>query len=491
LKFNLYIFFLILIPASPVFSDEPENLEYARLNTAVKKVAEDKALSHGFFGFCAMDVKTGKIIAQHNSDQSLIPASTMKAVTTATSLLIWGGKHRFSTRIEYDGYIDSDCVLHGNIYIKGGGDPTLGSLFFNDEKERFNFLKDWTKAVFEAGITKINGSVIADDKIFNGEWIPSGWSWGDIGNYYGAGAAGLSIFDNIFEIEFSTRGAGEKASIKKIKPGIPYMVLINEVYAAQTSSDNSFLYGAPASFERIIRGTIPAGASSFKVKGAIPDPPLLAASAFDEVMKFYGIEISGNPSTVSRTENQNWIKNKRQLLDEFHSPYLDSIVYWTNMKSINSYAENMINHIGLYKNKIGDTQAGTRAVTEYWKSNGIDTNGLFIADGSGLSRSNGITARQLTGIMKYMAGTAQFEPFYNSLPVAGRTGSLASLCRGTPAENNLRAKSGYINRVRAYTGYVTDKKGNMIAFSMIANNFTCQPSEMKGKLEKIMVAMAE
>jgi D-alanyl-D-alanine carboxypeptidase/D-alanyl-D-alanine-endopeptidase (penicillin-binding protein 4) len=90
-----------------------------------------------------------------------------------------------------------------------------------------------------------------------------------------------------------------------------------------------------------------------------------------------------------------------------------------------------------------------------------------------------------------MSRDKNFNAFYNSLPVAGKSGSLGSLCEGTCAENNLRAKSGYITRARGYAGYVKNKKGEMLCFSVIANNYECSPLEMKRKLEKILVAIAE
>ncbi|HET6245241.1 MAG: D-alanyl-D-alanine carboxypeptidase/D-alanyl-D-alanine-endopeptidase [Bacteroidetes bacterium] len=488
--FVISVIFLFVI--SPLLSQQSkDNLlnKQLVLQQLVNKTGADKDLKNGSFGFYAIDTKTGTVLIEYNSNQSLIPASTMKAVTTAASLELFGSKHRFKTTLEYDGYIDSECVLQGNLYIKGGGDPSIGSSFlFN--KNRFEFLTSWTNAVFASGISGINGSIVGDDEIFSGELIPSTWTWGDIGNYYGACSSGLSVFDNVYEIEFSSGNIGDLVKVKNILPFIPYMQLKSEVKASSVSSDNSIIFGAPNSPHRIIRGEIPSGRTSFFVKGAMPEPPLLAAFAFNEVLKKNGMKISGEPSTINRI-NTNSKRQKRIQIADFYSPFLIEIINWTNLKSVNLFAEHLLNHIGLLKLKSGESQAGAKALTEFWRSKGIDTQGMFIADGSGLSRANGITAKQLAEVMKYMTGSSEFEFFYNSLAIAGISGSIANICQGTSAGNNLRAKSGYINRVRSYTGYVNNKSGNLIAFAMIANNYTCSPAEMKSKMEKIMVAMSE
>ena len=462
------------------------------INIALDSLKSDKDLRNSSIGFCALDTKTGTIIAELNSQQTLVPASNMKIVTTAAVLEIFGKNYQFKTFLQYDGYIDSACVLQGNIYIKGGGDPTLGSNLFQKNNTNLFFLTHWTNAISQLGIHKIKGAIIADDELFSGEAIPSTWIWGDIGNYYGAGASALSIFDNNYEIEFETGDkSGEKTVVKTITPCIPYLDLKNEVLSSEIADDNSCIFGAPLSEERIIKGSIPINTKSFKVRGAIPTPPLLAAMVLDEHLKSYGISVSKNPKTIQHSTFNIQHSKLKITFDTLYSPTLDTIIYWTNMKSINSYCENILNHIGLEKNKIGSTASGTFALKEFWKSKGIDTQGMFLSDGSGLSRNNGITAFQLSQIMKYMTTSKEYFSFYKSLPVAGRSGTLASLCIGTAAEGNLRAKSGSMSRVRAYTGFVTTKKGNQLAFAMIVNNYNCSAEEMKKKFEKLMIVMAE
>ncbi|MGL5890425.1 MAG: D-alanyl-D-alanine carboxypeptidase, partial [Bacteroidia bacterium] len=157
------------------------------------------------------------------------------------------------------------------------------------------------------------------------------------------------------------------------------------------------------------------------------------------------------------------------------------------------YAEQLLRTIGFVKGKSGRTEDGAAVVMNFWKQQGIDTKGMFMNDGSGLSRSDAVTTRQQSEALRIITKwpKKEYEAFKHSLPVAGKSGSLASLCKGSFAENNLIAKSGYITRARGYTGYVKTRSGKLVCFSLLANNYTCTATEMKKKLEKILVAVAE
>jgi len=143
-------------------------------------------------------------------------------------------------------------------------------------------------------------------------------------------------------------------------------------------------------------------------------------------------------------------------------------------------------------NKKGETEAGAEAITEFWKQAGMDTKGLFIHDGCGLSRYNGVSTEHLVYILCYMKKSGkEYNTFYESLPIAGKSGTVRSLCKGTAAQDNLRAKSGTIEKVKAYAGYVTTKSGKELAFAMIANNYEIKAGEVTDLFEALMIAMAD
>jgi D-alanyl-D-alanine carboxypeptidase/D-alanyl-D-alanine-endopeptidase (penicillin-binding protein 4) len=167
-----------------------------------------------------------------------------------------------------------------------------------------------------------------------------------------------------------------------------------------------------------------------------------------------------------------------------------ALVTLTNLHSNNLFAEHLSKQIGLARYHSGHSESGCKAVLEFWKSKGIDTEGMFLYDGCGVSRYDGITSRQLAEMLYYMTTSPSFSTFYNSLPLAGVSGTLAKYMKGTKAEGNLRAKTGSISRVKSYAGYVRTVSGKRFIFSILVNNFTCSGPEMVKKLEKIMVDMA-
>jgi D-alanyl-D-alanine carboxypeptidase/D-alanyl-D-alanine-endopeptidase (penicillin-binding protein 4) len=128
----------------------------------------------------------------------------------------------------------------------------------------------------------------------------------------------------------------------------------------------------------------------------------------------------------------------------------------------------------------------------FWKSKGMDVGGMSLNDGSGLSRYNTVTAKQMVFMLKYMKTKSKnFDSFYESMPVAGVNGTVKSLCLNSFAENNMHLKSGSIRYVAAYAGYVKTKSGRETAFFIDMNNYNCTSSEARKKLEKVLIALAE
>ena len=458
----------------------------------LQKFAADAELKNASISFYALDLDSNKIIAGLSPNLSLVPASTMKLVTTSTALEILGPNKRFPTSIKYAGEIDTACrILNGNIYIIGGGDPCLGSERF--EGYYGDVINKWAKKIIELGIDSIKGKVIGDATIFNEQMIPSTWIWGDLGNYYGAGPCGLSIYENKCKIELTSGNKGDSTEITYIYPYIPNLEFDNYVKSMLTKKDESYIFDAPYQENRIIKGGIPLNKKEFIIKGSIPDPAYLAAFELDMELRKLGIKIA-NPSTTIRkikANNEALTNSKKKNITTTWSPKLSSIIEWTNTYSINLYAEHIMNQIGVYKYGSVDTVSGTQATTDFWKKNGLDIDGFYINDGSGLSRFNAISAKQLVGILKHMNESENKESFYNTLPIAGKSGTLRSVGKGTAAEGKVHAKSGYMTRVRSYAGYVKTKNKRNIAFALIVNNFNCTPYQMKKKMEKIMIKLAE
>lgn len=479
---------LIVITCSflPVFSFSQT------LSREIENLKKDVAMKHASWSVYVINSRNDSVIADYNGNTSLIPASTLKIVTTSAALGMLGSDYVFKTQIQYDGVLDTvSGVLKGNLYIVGGGDPTLESSYFKEKKDSLTTIERWALILKAKGIKKIEGAIIGDAEIFEDNLIPTQWIWGDIGNYFGAGASGLSYHDNKYIVNFKSGSLGSKTTINSIQPPVEDLQFINKVTAGG-SDDSAFIYGSPYSSYRKAEGTIPPNKKNYEVEGSIPDPALACAQTLEKELKKLQVSISQKATTAKQLkENNEYTISNRKNIYTYYSPTLEKIVYWTNMKSVNLYAEHLLKFISYKKTGFGTEAKGTQIVTAYWKDRGVDVSGFTMTDGCGLARANVITTKTEAQILCKMIKDKNFDVFFKSFPVAGKSGSLGNLCEGSFAENNMRAKSGYITMARGYAGYVKNRKGDLLCFSLIANNYECSPTEMKRKLEKILIAIAD
>ena len=235
----------------------------------------DSSLTHASVSLCVADAESGDIIIDYNSGISLTPASVMKLITSAAALELLGPDYTFKTSVGYTGKLNKRWGrLKGNIIITGGGDPALGSKYFSDHYD--DFLQDWVTEIKKLGIKRIKGRVITDDSYYDYLPVPAKWLWEDAGNYYGAGAYGLSVFDNTYEIHFKTLSDSSLPVINKIIPDECRFELSNFLIASGTT-DEGYVFAAPYSTSGWIAGTIPVNQEDFVLKASITDPPLLLA----------------------------------------------------------------------------------------------------------------------------------------------------------------------------------------------------------------------
>ena len=189
----------------------------AQVPAAAKTLLKMKETRGATFSMLVRDLSTGRVVAAYDTLRQVTPASVLKLVTTATALELLGPDYRFGTTIEHDGTILPDGTLDGNLFIRGGGDPSLGS----GHIEPTGFLEEWLAAIKKAGIRRIKGSVIADERFFDEEGISPKWLYEDMGSYYGAGCYGISAFDNLYRLKLKSYGVGTRPDILSTDPEIP------------------------------------------------------------------------------------------------------------------------------------------------------------------------------------------------------------------------------------------------------------------------------
>jgi len=462
------------------------------IQTSIEHFANDAALKHASISFKVIDLATGSSVSEFNPDVTLPTASTAKLFSTATAIDVLGPDYRATTRIYRDGEIDSAGVLNGAIWIRGGGDPSLGSKYFNEEAIQLDFLDSWVKQLKELGIKEINGAVIADASAFGYNGVPDGWNWVDLGNYYGAGPSGLSIYDNLVRYRFSVpSSSGQFVRVKSIEPNVPGLQFHNYILSSTRKGDNAYLYGAPYSLDRFGSGTLPIGSSNFLVKGSLPDPEMQFAHELCEALKRAGIKVSDGAQSVRSSDLTSKAKSYdgRVLLIEHKGEKLLDIINYTNMRSVNLFAEHMISLVGYEKTGNGSTRSGLQALENHWK-NYFSIDGMQINDGSGLSRMNAISAQHFVGLLQQMNKSKYAAEYLSSLPVAGKSGTLRSVCQGQAAQNRMIAKSGSMTRIKSYAGYINGVSGKRYAFALIVNNYTCSSSALKRKMEAVFNKIA-
>ena len=473
-------------------TDETTNNDLpANLKKLISQMNQDPVLRHGTWAFSLQDVSSGRQLAQVNPHKTLNVASSLKTLTTSAGLSILGNNFRFKTQIQYDGTLSGE-VVSGNVYVKGGGDPTLGSSLLGYSLDKT--MNQWIAALKKAGIRKIKGKLIIDETLFEENITPSGWIWSDMGNYYAAPAGAVNVLDNTYRLYLQpARKLNAAPKVLRTSPWIPRIRFVNHLKTAATrTGDQAYIHGAPYQNTRYINGTIPMG-GTFSIKGSIPDPGFYLGMVFRKKLIQSGMMTDKNKATTTRLMKQEnkQINHNRKLAHTHSSVPLRNLIKSLHLYSVNLYAEAIAKAIGIKQKNEGSTAAGTKAIETYWKGKGLASSGIYLQDGSGLSQSNGITVYQLAQVQQLTAKQPYFDNYYKSLPVAGLSGLMRNVGRGTRAQNNLRAKSGAMTRVIAFTGYYKNRAGQLRCFALAANQFTCKYSVMKAKLAKLMVAMVE
>ncbi len=468
-----------------VFSLKFVSAQTMHQNKNIEQFFNDQCVKNAPIGIYVSNYKTNQVLFEYNSEMCLTPASVLKLVTTAAATEILGIQHTFETKIWYSGTIINK-TLHGDIIITGGGDPTLGSKYFETQPTQTDFLKTWANAVKQTGIDTITGNIIADPNFYSDHDVPKSWVWEDLGNYYGAAAQGINLYDNTFEITFKTpAGINKKTQIIQVSPPIPNLEIDNRVRTSSDKRDLAIVYGDPGTNIRTIKGTLPQNREAFSIKASIPNPALLLAYEFKQSLSAKQIDINGKALCL-KTETDSAPKT---FIHCHTSPTLKQIIKQTNFESINLFAESLCKHIGYSIKNTASTDKGTEAITEFWESKGIDPGTLLMADGSGLSRYNAITAKTLTQILNYMQNKSQYaQIFESSVPVVGINGTQKYYFQYSHLKGKALAKTGSMTNIRSLAGYMTTQNGTPVSFSIIVNNFNCGSFVMAAKMEKIIEA---
>lgn len=462
----------------------------------------EASLSHPEFRAASVAVLAitagGDTLAAISPERMMLPASNLKLVTTGLALFSLGPEFRWDTGIGYDGEI-RDSVLYGNLYIIGGGDPTTGS-DCPAARPLPGLFADWTSMIRQAGIRRIEGHVIGDGRCFTDMPEQESWQYNDIGTYYGAGATGLSFFEN--RQNFSVRPGdhpGAPLDIRPEYPQSPWMRFRYECTTGKAGTGNSlYLYTSGLSPEGVIRGTFAEDRKPKTEEAANKFPEYTCAWYFWRYLQEEGIVCTGGPADTGPVFGPEGHlpagQDSLKLLGATQSPTLLQIAGETNRESNNFFAETIMKTLGMEYSGEGCYDSSYVAIYSLLEETGTGSEGLHLADGSGLSRQNYASPGFMCRFLKDMAGQPCFRDFLETLPYPGGPGTLQWIMQSCPQElkGRIRMKSGSMSGVRCYSGYIIPESGDMdgtVIFSIMVNNYTGRPWRLQSFLEDTIICL--
>ncbi len=438
----------------------------------------------------------GDTLLCHDSGRLLIPASNMKLVSTALAMHSLGPDYRYGTGIGYSGTIE-DGTLRGDLYIIGGGDPTIGS--DNPIATPLDTLFwEWMGMISDTGISHIEGNIVGDGRFFSGMDGHPTWEVCDAGTYYGTGTSGLSFYENVQDFNVSAgEKPGDPVNIEPGYPETPWMEFIYSCTTGKPGTGNS-LYFYPDSFYPCgeMRGSFAVDRQPRTEHAANRFPEYTLAWYFWRFLADNGIESEEGPADTGPVFGICAMpQDSLKIIGRTFSAPLSDIIAETNRKSNNLYAETLMKTLGKEYCGSGCYDSSYVAVRGLLEETGVTGHKTIIRDGSGLSRENLLSADFLCDLLMKMTLSPSFEDFFNSLPRPGGIGTLEYEMQSVPfsIKDRIRMKSGSMGGVRCLSGYIIPETGareDMIIFSLLVNGYTVPLYRIQRALDSIILSLA-
>jgi len=456
--------------------------------TAIKQIQSkiDKFYNDKFFesSLAAVDVYNltqKKILYQKNNKLLLHPASNMKILTSAAGLKYLGKEYEFKTSLYYEGEI-VDSVLYGHLFVVGGCDPDFTS----------NDLDDLTHSVQNLGIKKVTGNIYGDITFKDSLFWGNGWMWDDDPSTDAPYMSALNINDNAITITGEYNEFNNQLIFNSIHE-TNYIEIINHVNADSNKSGNRVLVDRDwinRTNRFFIGGSFSKNGfgrkNNYSEQFNVYKPETYFLTLFKESLERNGIKFSGDLKIKALGDSSNHIFT-------FLRSY-DSVIVNLNKTSDNLSAEMTL--LGLadkYFGKPASAKNGLKMIDSLIILCNLNPKDYRLVDGSGVSHYNLVTAELLLAVLKYFYYNEPelYEVLYNSFPIAGVDGTLENRMEKTKAGNNVHAKTGTISVVSSLSGDVKNKKGNMIAFSILVQNYNGNSKPARDFIDHVCELLAE
>ena len=431
---------------------------------------------NGNWGAIIVSLTRGDTLFSRDADAMMQPASTMKMYTSAVALDRFGPDFTFRTPVLRDGPLGPDGTLTGNLYLRGVGDPSLSARFWHDELP----MDALAREVAAAGVKRVHGAIIGDASAFDDKLLPDGWKTSYLGAAYAARVSALSLNENVVWIVVQPNGNKAQVRLEPASSTIP----------VESSVSISGGTGGRISASRrsdgtiVVRGSIGARSGPFRYSLVADNPALYTTGALRASLTKLGITVDGQTRLGTTPVNATQVA-------AVTSPPLAQIIGEMDRESINVVAELLFRAAGhAALNQQGSAETGLANLRDFLsKKVGMTPSVVNVADGSGLSLNDSVTARSMVKLLGYVHQAEWGPVFHAALPVEGESGTLKRHGKGAPSRGNLHAKTGTTNTVAALGGYVTARNGEVLAFSLIYNG--ADRWNAKAAMDQIGATMAE
>ncbi|HEY4303320.1 MAG TPA: D-alanyl-D-alanine carboxypeptidase/D-alanyl-D-alanine-endopeptidase [Gemmatimonadaceae bacterium] len=453
----------------------------AELRAFIDSMADAPEFSNAHWGILIVDPSRGDTLYSRNAGKLFMPASNMKIPTTATALTQLGPNYRYKTTFAARGTI-SNGTLDGDLLVIGRGDPSVSDHMFKDAMIP---LRSITDSIAARGIKRITGRVLPYGDAFPGDVFGYGWTYSDFEDSYSAPIDELLFNEGFGEIHI--RGAAQAGQAAAITTRPAKFTVRGSVMTVDRRGGDSTRTTRVRSqkdstnWQEVVSGQIGVGDTA-TIEVTHHDPDRAYVSAMTEALIARGIEVDDNTESSPG--------GRVDTLATLSSPPLSEILKALLKPSQNQLAEMVFRTIALEKYAAGRPDSAAVAVGAQLAQWNVPTNEAVIRDGSGLSRYDYITPRTLVRILDAMRKSPNFKVYYDALPIAGVDGTIRNRMKGTPAENNVHAKTGSVALSRSLSGYVTTADGQMLIFSYLSNNWTVPTRNVERVQDAISARLA-
>lgn len=451
----------------------------AELQARISEVLRKPELASAMVGIKVASLDTGKVLFEENADKLLRPASNMKIYTVAAALDRLSPDFRFVTSVYAPARPDGAGVVHGDLTIYGRGDPSIAARFNNGDY--FKAIDNLAAQIMAAGVKRVEGDLVGDETYFTGPQYGAGWEWEDLQWWYGAEVSALTANDNALDLFVKPGAEAGAPAVITTGPPDPLLTIVNRVTtAAKGTKRDLTIYRKPGSDEVEISGSIALDDKGYSGGIGISRPALLLVYLLRSSLAQRGVTITGKTRTIAPATVPSASASPAPVeLTVMQSPPLSLIAAQTLKPSQNLYTELILRRLGTIPglpttafnaNRTSEA-AGIEVVKSFLREAGVSPATLVLTDGSGLSRNDMVTAEATLQLLTYMHRHRYASVFRDALPIAGVDGTLRNRFKRTPAENNLRAKTGSLSSAASLSGYMTTLAGEKLVFSIMVNNF--------------------